>query len=356
MSSKSVYAFIFFLAFFTFTFIFYRAQSRAISPRSVSSIVQYSNTDNTINTSNTISDKINNKTNQTGFGSFSWKNFRPDFTLDTSGTLPFISGANLVLFADHVYDIHVRKIEEVKSGDVVYVKTDVIDEFFIKIYPKIRNKFVLITHNSDHPTDKEHKRYLDREKILAWFGQNPGFEHSKHFPIPIGMENPIHNPRKLDFIRSVNDSQLIPWEKRKYLLYINFNQGTNPNARNSLIERFRNSPGVLISEQRVDYETYMNTIGDSKFVLCPRGNGLDTHRYYETILMGSIPVVENSTLFKIFRESETLVLTNLSSLTIESLKNHSQNVKSETFSKKIIMWETWRDRIEMARLQANNSE
>ena len=63
------------------------------------------------------------------------KNFRTDFTLDSSGTLPYISGANLILIADFVYDFYIRNVEPVsqmKNGDIVYVKTDNIHIFFKK--------------------------------------------------------------------------------------------------------------------------------------------------------------------------------------------------------------------------------
>jgi hypothetical protein len=283
------------------------------------------------------------------FGSFACKNFRPDYTLDTSGTLPYVSGANLVLFADHVYDFHVKNIHSVRDGDVVYVKTDVIDDFFIQIYPKISATFVLLTHNSDYSTKVKHEHYLNDTKLLAWFGQNPGFEHRKHFSLPIGLENPTWAPTKIDFVRSVTETSLIPWEKRKYLLYVNFNSGTNPAARTQLLTRFRGIKDVFVSEKRVDYAAYMNQIGKSKYVLCPRGNGLDTHRFYETLLMGSIPVVENSTLYSLFDETSAFLVNSMSELTVDMLRNGHLNVKNMSVSRRVVLWKTWEDKINAAR-------
>ena len=40
----------------------------------------------------------------------------------------------------------------------------------------------------------------------------------------------------------------------------------------------------------------MRAIGTFKFVRCMRGNGLDTHRFCEILLMGSVPVVDHSPL------------------------------------------------------------
>ena len=283
---------------------------------------------------------------------FSHKNFRPDYTLDSNGTLPFVSGANFVLYADYVYDNHVNNIvNSTKYGDVLYVYTDFIEKFFKNELPKIKNKFILLTHNSDHATNIKHIEYLNSEKIIVWFGQNPGFEHKKFIPLPIGFENPTWVPSKLKYIRNVNEFDLIPWKKRKYLLYINFSSHTNPGAREYLLSLFANIPNVLISKQRVDYPTYMSQIENSKYVLCPRGNGLDTHRYYETILMGSIPVVENSTLFPIFSESTTLILSSLNNLTVDILNNPRKHVKNMGFSKKVLYMETWINRIKSFKVE-----
>jgi hypothetical protein len=36
---------------------------------------------------------------------------------------------------------------------------------------------------------------------------------------------------------------------------------------------------------------FLRAIRNHKFVACPRGNGVDTHRMWETLYMGSIPIV-----------------------------------------------------------------
>lgn len=38
---------------------------------------------------------------------------------------------------------------------------------------------------------------------------------------------------------------------------------------------------------------HLKLIGNSKFVFCPCGNVMETHRIYETIILGAIPVIEN---------------------------------------------------------------
>jgi hypothetical protein len=144
-------------------------------------------------------------------------------------------------------------------------------------------------------------KFLNDEKFVAWLGQNPGFFHPKFLLLPIGFENTYWYPLKIKYIRNVTRKNLIPWNQRKYSIYFNFNANTNMAARGKLMNlysgRFKDA---YFTKERVSFTKYMDTIGNSRFVFCPRGNGIDTHRFYETVLMGAIPVVENSTLFSIF--------------------------------------------------------
>jgi hypothetical protein len=36
---------------------------------------------------------------------------------------------------------------------------------------------------------------------------------------------------------------------------------------------------------------YLSSLRSNSFVLCPEGNGVDTHRLWETLYMGGIPIV-----------------------------------------------------------------
>lgn len=271
--------------------------------------------------------------------------YRLDLAVDSTGTLPFISGSNLVFIADYVYDNKITtKTDELKNGDIIFVKIDYIDYFFSWIYPKIKIKFILITHNGDYSTNIKHKKYLNQNKILAWFGQNPGFKHEKHIALPIGIENTFYFPDKIKFLRNVR--QLIPWKDRKYLLYLNYDPSTNSKKRNDLANMFKSFENVLIITQKVNYSTYMTHIGNSKYVLCPRGNGLDTHRVYETILMESIPVIEHSILDDFYlNKSTSLIVNKYSDLNIEMLNNYQKYIKNINFSKDILYMEYWLNQI-----------
>ena len=280
--------------------------------------------------------------NQYPYGIFNKHHYRPDLS-DKSGSLPYVSGACFVLYSDFIYDEGVKNVEsglsKIKQGDVIFVKIDLIEEFFKKIYPLINARIIVITHNGDLPANFYPQ--LEESKLIAWFGQNPTFEHKKFIPIPIGLENPNREPQKIKICRNISEKSLIPWKNRKYLLYLNVNAGTNLGAREYLYSQFKNIKEVLIADKRLSFQEYMETIGNSKYVLCPKGNGLDTHRMYETVLMGAIPVVENSSLWPIYKQSTVLVVSNMRNLSLEMLKNPQNYINDMNFSRKILLWSTW---------------
>ena len=46
-------------------------------------------------------------------------------------------------------------------------------------------------------------------------------------------------------------------------------------------------------KEKVDFEKYIKYLNKTKFMICPRGNGLETYRFYDSIYSGVIPIVIN---------------------------------------------------------------
>ena len=55
-------------------------------------------------------------------------------------------------------------------------------------------------------------------------------------------------------------------------------------------------------------DQWYETLGDHRLVLCPRGNGLDTHRVWETLYVGRIPVVAASAMDAVFERLPVIIL------------------------------------------------
>jgi hypothetical protein len=79
---------------------------------------------------------------------------------------------------------------------------------------------------------------------------------------------------------------------KTHLLYVNFSSSTHE-SRKKIIFAVSQVPGVTLGEQ-VDFKNYLMQIAKHKFCLCPRGNGIDTHRFWEAQYLNTIPVVLRS--------------------------------------------------------------
>ena len=111
--------------------------------------------------------------------------------VDHFSSYPYISGDTFRSIADFtIDDEHIRfSADQVKDGDIIFVKTDFVDNFFSTIHHNSTARYVLITHNSDLSITTKYVPFLNDEKLIAWFGQNGEIIHPKFHAIPIGIAN-----------------------------------------------------------------------------------------------------------------------------------------------------------------------
>lgn len=209
---------------------------------------------------------------------------------------PYISGDGFRSMADHVYDEtdYGLNSSDVQFGDIVFVKSDKLGDFFNTIHIHIRCQYILIAHNSDAAVPGEFVSYLDDSKILKWFGQNPTImHHSKFVPIPIGVANRyVGDHGNID---NYNNFALGAKSKKSCLLGYNFEPGSNRTERGPVHEMFFNKSYVK-NLLGWPHRQYLKRMSEAQFILSPRGNGLDCHRTWEAFIVGAIPVMKSSML------------------------------------------------------------
>jgi len=208
------------------------------------------------------------------------KLFRPS-------TKPYISGDTFRKYADHIFDESTSfNPEDVKKNDTVFINSDLIEVYFQIQHPKIGSKYFLISHNSDRNVDNNLTNLSD-DKIIHWFAQNLVIKSNKITSIiPIGLEN--RRWLKYGKKRWFNTRQ----EKTKYILS-SFNTFNNYKERNEADIFAKKSP--IVDIKRFDKPSeYFNEASKYKFVLCPSGNGADTHRLWESQILNSLPILLNS--------------------------------------------------------------
>ena len=205
---------------------------------------------------------------------------------------PYVSGDTFRSHSDHILD-EVSAIDpfSVKSGEILFVKTNFLNEFIEKCLPHLPDNIKLITHNSDvgiesNPFNEELSR-----KSIYWFAQNLKFNVINNqyiYPIPIGFENRnwLKNG-KLSVLKNVKVSE----EKINGMLCA-FNTSTNRERIDILHYLDLNNHVKYL--RRVKHKDYMKTLSEYKLSICPEGNGVDTHRIWESLLVETLPVVKKS--------------------------------------------------------------
>lgn len=155
-----------------------------------------------------------------------------------------------------------------------------------------------ITGHSDYPlTVAMFERY--KTACRVWFSTNVLHDHLAIHAVPLGITNdcadsPIHRIYgNLDIMMEVLQEPRSAPDALQHV-YMNFSVGTYPQERQRVWDLFKDMSWVSKGVHAPTLEgrkAFLREIRNHKFVLCPRGNGVDTHRLWETLYMGSIPIV-----------------------------------------------------------------
>lgn len=208
-----------------------------------------------------------------------------------------INGENFKKISNVVIDEgSLQKTHKLNDDDILFVKTD----FLSIVFNQLRNctkKLKLITHISDYPITEE--MFENRpECIKVWFAQNVNYKNDKLIPIPIGIENHEGFGKgtciDLDFIEK--ELFQIDLVNKKDRIYCNFNN-TNPNRELTRKILKTNHICDFSGSGELKYSEYFKELASYKFVASPAGNGIDCHRTWESMLVGSVPIVERHFMY-----------------------------------------------------------
>jgi hypothetical protein len=202
---------------------------------------------------------------------------------------------------------------ENSQGDpnIVFCRTDLLPMLVREV--NLEGK-TLITHNSDINVRVEH---LVKVKAAKWFSQNADCDPV--IPIPLGLEN-----KRFDKWKMFEELRSEPYTKNTHI-YLNVHPASNPQQRYACIQKgtelgLVNDFQLSTNNYKADTERYLRRLRDSYFVLCPEGAGIDTHRAFEALYMGAIPVVTESKLtIKLSQYFPLVILKSWDDLTPELL-------------------------------------
>lgn len=202
-------------------------------------------------------------------------------------------------------------------------------------------------HSDFGITTDIYDRYKHNCKI--WFALNKEVDASNVFALPLGRTN-YCNDSPIHLIFGDNDIMYKAAKEPKNIVnsvYMNFSINTYPVERQGVYTMFKDKPWVTVGETDMTYqgaENYLRTLRNHTFALCPRGNGLDTHRLWESLYVGTIPIVRRHFGLKEFADLPICWVDTWDQVTPEFLESEYTRILATTWNLeklKIGFWESY---------------
>ena len=189
--------------------------------------------------------------------------------------------------------------------------------YLVRYLDKIVSPVILITSDGDRAVPSSYEKsivraILSHPNITKWLTQNydRSLIHPKLGYYPIGLD--LHTNGWLDnsidcmeLRRLAKINQYISIknkfkEHKKNRIFVDSHLSISHPRRTYMYQTLKNHLLIDFLPSRCSYLDIFEYYASYHFVISPRGNGLDCHRTWEIILLGSIPIVESSSLDEMY--------------------------------------------------------
>jgi hypothetical protein len=208
-----------------------------------------------------------------------------------SNSFPFLSGdlfaskADISVFAHPNSSANPSK-RVVSNAEVIYCRSDRLADFFSDYAGSINARVLLFGNSAE---DFYSFEYSLPNSVKMVFLQNMGFTDRRFSCLPVGIENKRHAKNGLPSLFAPKYASL---EKKNEILVGPL--GKTHSEREELENlKYQDGPWSYL-ENRMSPKAFAAISAKYKFIAAPRGRGIDTHRFWESIYRGSIPIVKKS--------------------------------------------------------------
>jgi hypothetical protein len=232
-------------------------------------------------------------------------------------------------------------VNNFRKEKIVYTHTIYVKDLFEEL-KNIDSEFIVVTHNGDVNID-----FPPPDNVKMWFSQNVNIIHKQIESIPIGLENDRWFPdmkKKEKMIAKMQEPHRNYYELTGNLLCMNFNIQTNPSKRTEPYRLLKDKTWVTV-HMGYAFDKYLDDIYNHKFVLCPEGNGMDTHRTWETLYMGSIPVEKRNLNNRFYEDLPICFVDDWSQVTEKFLEDEYIRIKNLIWNHSKLEFKYWKERI-----------
>jgi len=230
-----------------------------------------------------------------------------------------------------------EKFEPLSSNkNIFYCATHNIDKF-LQAHPV--KMPVLITHNSDNSIN-----FAPPPNVDKWFAQNVNIVSDKIESLPIGLENNRWFPQINK--KAQMTAKLQQPKKIKNLAYMNFRL-KRAKERPEIYTKLETKPWITKKRgtNGLDFEEYLDNVYNHQFVLSPRGNGIDTHRTWECLYMGTIPIERRNINNQYYTDLPICFVDDWDEITEEFLHKEYDRITTSTWNMDKLKFGYWEKKI-----------
>ncbi len=237
---------------------------------------------------------------------------------------------------------------DLKSGDSIYVTTDALNRFKAELLPRISSPFVLVSGDSVkgvNPTllgQETIEAILASPYLIKWFAQNLIHTHDKQVNMPLGLDyhtrtktlrhhwGGFQTPlmQETDLIRIARNASDL--ENREVLGYCNWHFAPDRGTRRDCLDQIENS-AAFFEPSPISRDRSWQTNAKMLFTISPTGAGMDCHRTWEAIILGTIPIVDKSELSPLFANLPVIEVDDWSIVTADFLKEQGEKALENQF-------------------------
>lgn len=243
-----------------------------------------------------------------------------------------------------------------EPGVVIMVSANWVERFFREIYYKINVPFVLVTGGYSDTTVPGgvamKNEFLDKQnsKILHWYSTNCGDnpDPERFSCIPLGLSSLVDHssaevmmekfalntvftkdfPSHIKLPRNATYDIVVSFSvtsnaRLRMGIWMLFCGGTPQEVTTTIYDSpflYTNSKNITaLCFNRIKLEDSLYVIAQNSFVISPHGGGRDCFRTWETLLLGSYPIVYRGSLDEMYNNLPVLILEDWNDLSLDLL-------------------------------------
>jgi hypothetical protein len=243
---------------------------------------------------------------------------------------------------DYAKRTNTLDIEKLEDGDIIFCTGFISYKQELLNIIKDTKKVILVSHNCDEGIDGS---FEIPSNVIKWYGQNIKVVNPKIESIPTGLENERWFPKKEKKKKMLAQMQ----EKRSLinLVYMDHRIYCNPKERVRPYEILGKEPFVtaVTEENIVSFDIYLHYIYNHKFVISPEGNGVQTHRPWEVLYMGSIPIERRNVNNMFYEDLPICLVEDWDQVTEEFLLNWLIENQDRQWNMEKLKFSYWKEKI-----------